>query len=177
MNLHLQYCIRAFIKKQHFKRNTMTSVSPQTAHCHTDCNKHTVTLTHFDTLLPMIEKVTAIGLGILSAYTNIQLFVPYFIGGAAIGVFSYLQNRQAVDITHQSSSCAYGLIEQLTQVKLPPIVSLAANVAVTVCHIDHHETVFVPVIALSLGAWVGKMAAYHCPDFSNLTFKKLACHC
>lgn len=156
----------------------MTSASHSTTHCHTDCSTHndvhtnTTIFSQFDAMLPTLEKVTAIGLGILSALTNVQLFVPYFIGGAAIGVFSYLQNRQAFDITHQSSSCAYGLIEQLTHVKLPPVVSLAANVAVTVCHIDHHESVFVPIIALSLGAWAGKMAAYHCPDFSTFDFKK-----
>lgn len=127
--------------------------------CHT--HNHTTVRTPFDELLPVIEKITAVGLGILSAATNFTLFTPFFIGGLALGVLSYVQNKESTESTHRASSCAYGLIEQLTEVSLPPIVSLAANVAITVCHIDHHQEVFVPIIALSLGAWAGKITAYH----------------
>ena len=134
---------------------------PQAVHNH-NCTQHSHTHnTLEDSLLPIIEKITAVGLGVFSVYTSFNSFVPFFIGGIILGVYSYMQNKEAVDITHRSSSCAYGLIEQLTQVSLPPVVSLAANVAMTVCHIDHHADVFVPIIALSLGAWAGKMTAYY----------------
>ncbi len=151
--------------------------SPSLTRCNSGCELHkhehvsrsTNSLkARFDSLLPLIEKITAIGLGVFSACTDFELFVPFFIGGILTGIYSYMQNKNAVDITHRTSSCAYGLIEQLTQVKLPPAISLAANVAMTVCHIDHHATVFVPIIALSLGAWVGKTAAYYSRDFSAI---------
>lgn len=151
------------------------------SHDHTVCGLHShahkTIKTHFDSLLPIIEKITAIGLGVFSAFTSFSSFVPFFIGGACLGIYGHMQNKDARNITNHSSSCAYGLIEQLTQVSLPPVVSLAANVAMTVCHIDHHAEVFVPIIALSLGAWAGKMTAYYIPDFSHHLSKKLFALC
>lgn len=150
--------------------------SPPISRCHSDCDLYTPPTTTFDSLLPVIEKITAIGLGILSACTSFELFVPFFIGGMLTGIYSYAQNKDVTNITHRTSSCAYGLIEQLTDVKLPPAVSLAANVAITVCHIDHHASVFVPIIALSLGAWAGKMVAHYSPDGIKKCLAKFTGH-
>lgn len=108
-----------------------------------------------DFLIKIIEKISAVALGAFSAYTNWKLFVPFFFAGVCIGVYSSMQDKKANHI-HPGSSCAHGLLEQLTGVKLPPIISLAANIAVTVCHIDHHADVFVPIIGISLGSWLGK---------------------
>ena len=120
-------------------------------------------ISKFDSLVGIIEKISAIALGVFSAYTSRTLFVPYFFVGFCIGIYSNIQNKDSCDHPDTVSSCAHGLLEQLTGVKLPRIVSLAANIAVTVCHIDHHETVFVPVIGISLGAWAGK-TALQCGD-------------
>lgn len=126
-------------------------------------------ISKYDSLVGVIEKISAIALGVFSAYTSRKLFVPYFFVGFCIGVYSNIQNEKSCDHPHSVSSCAHGLLEQLTGVKLPRIVSLAANIAATVCHIDHHETVFVPVTGISLGAWAGKIAL-QCGD---LVYKKI----
>jgi hypothetical protein len=137
------------------------SAAPSTPHVHSHsktefCHQKSEKC-HF--LINLTEKISAIALGIFSAYTNLKLFVPFFLAGVAIGIYSYNQDKDPCKKTHPTSSCAHGLIEQLTGVKLPRVVSLIANIAVTVCHIDHHATVFVPVVGVSLGAWIGKLGA------------------
>jgi len=110
-----------------------------------------------DRLLLVAEKISAVALGAFSAYTNIQLFVPFFLVGIALGIHTFLK-REASHVGHVPSiGCSQGFMEQLTGIKLPTALSLAANIAITICHIDHHETVFVPIVAISLGAWAGKM--------------------
>ncbi|MBA3817014.1 MAG: hypothetical protein H0X29_10960 [Parachlamydiaceae bacterium] len=113
----------------------------------------------FDFFVSIIEKMSAIALGVFSNSINSKLFVPSFFVGMVIGVYSYFEEKKSCQEIHPVSSCAHGLLEQLTGVKLPPIVSLVANLAVTVCHIEHHEAVFVPIIGISLGSWAGKTAA------------------
>lgn len=110
------------------------------------------------------ERITAIALGIFSAYVNIKLFLPAFLIGMTIGAYSHITNAR-----NSGSSCTNGLLEQLTGVKLPAPISLAANVAVTICHIDHHASVFVPIIGVSLGAWAGKNASY----YGSLAYKNI----
>lgn len=127
----------------------------------------------FDILINVIEKISAIALGVFSAYVNWKLFVPYFFVGVCIGIYSYTQDNASCSRPHPVSSCAHGLLEQLTGVKLPPVISLVANIAITVCHIDHHSTVFVPIIGISLGAWLGKTASH----YGDLYYKKINWHC
>jgi hypothetical protein len=112
-----------------------------------------------DGFMKIAEKVSAVVLGIFSALTDLKLFIPFFLTGMCIGIYDFLNNPRSASEKHEGSSCAHGFLEQLTGVKLPAPVSLAANVAVTICHIDHHAAVFVPIVGLSLGAWAGRMAA------------------
>ncbi len=130
-------------------------------HVHRENNCHSKEKSNFDLLINVIEKISAIALGAFSLYTNWQLFVPFFFVGTCVGIYSYIQDKKSCHEHNPASSCAHGLLEQLTGVKLPPIISLVANIAVTVCHIDHHATVFVPVIGVSLGNWIGKTASHY----------------
>lgn len=135
-----------------------------TQKCHTHCDHKSIESkkeSKFDVIMNILEKVSAVALGIFSAYCNWQLFLPFFAVGLAIGVYTYIKNEKAGKHTHPGSSCAHGLIEQLTGVELPKPISLAANIAVTVCHIDHHSSVFIPIVGVSLGAWVGKAASHY----------------
>lgn len=120
------------------------------SHCH---NKEKPSSNLF---MNVLEKISAIALGIFSAFTSLELFIPFFFVGVCIGFYSYMQEKESCEHSHPVSSCANGFLEQLTGVKLPPIISLAANIAVTICHIDHHATVFVPVVGISVGTWIGK---------------------
>jgi hypothetical protein len=152
------------------------SFTPKVSHSHSHSHTPGVDKCHqkekstFDVIINALEKISAVALGVFSCYVNWKLFVPYFFIGMTIGVYSYLQNNKSNDHVHAASSCANGLVEQLTGVKLPPVVSLAANLAVTVCHIDHHASVFVPVIGVSLGAWVGKSTCH----YGEMMQKKIA---
>lgn len=141
--------------------NTSPTTTHKHAHHHevkTCCAKEK---SKFDMVINVLEKISAVALGVFSAIVDWKLFVPFFFVGTGIGIYSYIQDSKVGGHVHPISSCANGLLEQLTGVKLPPVVSLAANIAVTVCHIDHHSTVFVPVIGVSLGNWIGKMACHY----------------
>lgn len=108
-----------------------------------------------DFAIDTIEKMSAVALGVFSLYTRWQLFIPFFVFGVCLGAFTQVKG-EAVHHVHHSSSCVRGLIEDLTGAKLPRILSTIAGVAVTLCHIDHHADVFVPIIGTSLGNWMGK---------------------
>lgn len=123
-------------------------------------------------MINIIEKISAIALGAFSLYTNRQLFVPFFLAGVCIGIYSYTKDKKSCHKYHPVSSCAHGLLEELTGVKLPSIISTIANIAVTVCHIDHHATVFVPIVGVSLGNWIGKTASHD----GVIAYKKITAH-
>lgn len=137
------------------------STNPRLLDNHTDHKIHSChkeEKTKIDCVISVLEKISAVALGIFSAYVDLKLFIPFFFAGVCIGIYSYVQDSKTCH-SHPVSACAHGLLEQLTGTKLPPLVSLIANLAVTVCHIDHHAVVFVPIIGISLGNWLGKTAS------------------
>ncbi len=131
---------------------------PNQVHASEACHNHGEQ-SQPDTLTSLIEKISTVALGAFSFYTNWQLFVPFFFIGICIGIYTHITDKESCSPHHPVSSCAHSLLEQLTGVKLPPTISLLANIGVTVCHIDHHDTVFVPIVGVSLGNWIGKTAA------------------
>lgn len=138
-------------------------------HHHLDAGKSKSTR-----IMEVLEKISAIALGVFSAFTDLKLFAPFFLIGAAIGVYSYFkQDKCCHESTSPASACSQGFLEHLTGVKLPAPISLAANIAVTICHIDHHATVFVPIVGLSVGNWVGKNATH----YGSLLYHKIEAHC
>jgi len=107
----------------------------------------------------LLEKVSAVALGAFAAYASFELFLPFFLSGTVLGLYQYISSGPQEKCGSVGSSCSQGVIEQLTGVKLPPLISLGASLAITWCHIDHHTSVFVPIIALGIGAWAGQTGA------------------
>ena len=99
-----------------------------------------------------LEKITAVGLAVFAYLTDTVLFIPFFLVGSAIGFYQALTSDATERESGARMGCSRGLMEQLTAIKLPRVVSLATDVAVMWCHIDHHSIVFVPMIALYSGA-------------------------
>jgi len=111
---------------------------------------------NYENVMAIAEKISVLALGVLSAMADFKLFLPFFIAGLGYGIYSAVTNQNGA--SHQiGSACSQGFLEQITGIGLPRPVSLLANVAITACHIDHHSSVFVPVTALSFGAWIGKI--------------------
>ncbi len=130
------------------------------------CSGHTYAPPLNDQLFYLLEKVSAVALGVIAAQVSIALFLSYFLLGTAIGLYQYFYTNAAERIAkNRASTCSQGLLEQLTGAKLPPLASLAANLAVTWCHIQHHSAIFVPIIGVSLGAWAGQTVG----DLSRLS--------
>jgi hypothetical protein len=141
----------------------MVSTVETSPHCHHAahcCSPKTPMEQNMETLLHMLEKVSLVALGALSFYTNWQLFLPFFLVGGAIGIYSAMQEKTWTQLSQAAASCTQGVLEQVTGIKLPPIVSLLSNVAITACHVAHHGMVFVPVVAVSIGAYAGKVITH-----------------
>lgn len=109
-------------------------------------------------LFSVLEKTCAVALVAFAAYVSLELFLPFFLAGAAIGIYQRFARGEG-GARANATACSQGFMEQLLKVKLPPLVSLGVNLAITWCHIQHHTVVFVPVIALTTGDWAGQMAA------------------
>lgn len=102
----------------------------------------------------MFMKVTAIALGAFAAYVEWKLFVASILVGIPLGFFWAIKGHHC-----PQASCS-GVIDNLTQTQLPPVINVIFGAAITICHLDHHPTVFVPLVGLSLGAWVGTFAQH-----------------
>jgi hypothetical protein len=103
-----------------------------------------------DPRLVIAMRIGALALGAFAAYVEWKLFVAALLVGIPAGVFWGSKGNQS-----PQSACSQGVIDNLTQTQLHPIINLIFGAAVTVCHIDHHPTIFVPIVGFSLGAWVG----------------------
>lgn len=123
------------------------------------CSGHIYAPPLNDQMFYLLEKVSAIALGFFAATASMHLFLGYFLIGTAIGLYQYFYTDIADRIAKtRTATCSQGLLEQLTGAKLPPLASLAANLAVTGYHVQHHSVIFVPIVGVSLGAWVGQTA-------------------
>lgn len=150
------------------KVNHLHTATPSCGTVHGCCMDHHTHTTKKSSMLRVLECVSAVALGVFSAITNIKLFVPFFLVGMAIGVYQYLKEGKQAGNNAPVSACSQGFLEQLTGSRLPVVISLMANIAVTLCHIDHHSDVFVPIVALTLGTWVGKVGA----ECGSLIYRK-----
>jgi|GEM_PF-2409186 len=145
----------------------MSCTIKRSENCGCVTQAHQLKVEIFDRVLDIAEKISVVALGVLAATTSSELFVPFFLAGSAYGIYSYFQNRDTVTV-QGTLGCTQGFLEQLTGIKLPRPVSFAANVAIVVCHLDHHASVFVPLVGISVGAWAGKMGA-ECLSFAART--------
>lgn len=102
-------------------------------------------------VLAVANKVCLLALALFSTSVRVKLFVPFFLLGVGVGAYSGYPHAHE----HRHGTCAQGFLEQLSGVELPAAWSLAANVIVTVCHIDHHPAAFVPIVAGVFGVSVG----------------------
>jgi len=104
--------------------------------------------------LRLAERVSTVALTVLAAYADLTLFIPFLFLGGAVGIYQNLNTKNLTAGRENGISCSQGFLEQLTRVKLPPLVSLGINLAITYSHITHHARTFVPIIALFSGVQI-----------------------
>ncbi|MBA3958079.1 MAG: hypothetical protein H0X51_06775 [Parachlamydiaceae bacterium] len=121
---------------------------------HTHQHEHVVS--RATPLERVISKAVFVAIGAFACYIEMQLFIPFFFVGMLIKTIQYQQQGDAILQGTDITSCSLSALEQLSEMRLPPMVSLAIIVATFVCHVEHHPSVFVPVTAIFLGAWVLK---------------------
>lgn len=109
-------------------------------------------------VLDVMEKLSAIAIGIFAAISGPVYFAGSFALGVALGLLSQRSTVCACGPAGAASSCSIGFLERNTGVKLPALVSLVAGFAVMAEHIRHHSHVFVPITGVTLGYWVGTVA-------------------
>lgn len=104
--------------------------------------------------------ISRIALGIIAAITSLTLFLPFFVGG--IGWALHQLHHPASHAHHHhhdpfSVSGCGEYMQTISGMEFSPEASLIVNLSITICHIDHHPTVFVPYSAVSVGMWVGQL--------------------
>lgn len=108
--------------------------------------------------IQILEKISAIAIGIFSAVVSPVLFSVSFAAGFILGMLSEKNSEGGGTPGYAVASCSRGFMEGITGVRLPPVISLAANAGVMAAHIEHHSVVFVPISGVILGMWAGKTA-------------------
>lgn len=124
--------------------------------------------TNSSKILKVLEKVSAVALLAFAAYTAFLLTSAFFVLGFSFGVYKNLTSETR-SINGGGAACSQGFLEQITGIKLPPALSLAVNVATTICHIEEHSTVFAPIVGFLVGASAGNYTAY----YGALAYKKI----
>lgn len=103
-----------------------------------------------------LEKVSLVALAAFAAVSDVFLFTYSFTAGMAIGLLWDGATQTQCDEQHKGcGTCSNGFLEHLTKVKLPLGIGVVANVAILAAHIDHHATVFVPLVGVTTGIYVG----------------------
>lgn len=100
-----------------------------------------------DALMMNLKKASDVALGLFSAYTDAKLFIPFFLVGTGLGVYNSIYDMKWCNYSI-GSSCGSDL-------NLPPQLLLIATFVIALTHIDHHSTVFVPIMATSFGVTFG----------------------
>jgi hypothetical protein len=142
------------------------NISMSIQHCATNCsNKIQESVSQIkkggtENVFRLIEKVSVVALGVLAALTSLELFLPSFALGVVVGILTPKHQHKHSHHSHKiEATCSHGYIEQGTGIELPRPLALAAGFAVTAVHIDHHASVFVPIVGVTLGIWVGNLTA------------------
>lgn len=144
--------------------NNMAATTPtchKQATCHNHCHQEAKS-TLCEDLFRVLEIVSLVALAVIAAYANPKIFFPFLGVGFILGV--YRQSNATPEkegCHHQSIGCSQGFFEQLTGEKLPPLFGLGVNLAIAYEHLDHHTRIFVPIIGLNAGIWLGKHV-YRC---------------
>ncbi len=124
---------------------------------HTHKHSHsTKKNTDIDQYLNVAQVVSAIAVVAFALYVDPALFAASFVFGVFVGAYQSFRRAEGDRCSTEGASCSQGVFEQLSGVKLPKIIELIASVAVVLCHIDHHPTVFIPISGLYFGARLGK---------------------
>jgi fatty acid desaturase len=108
---------------------------------------------------PLLRRVTAVALIAFAAYTEMTLFIPFFVGGVSVGIFQHYFREKPEGKLSQIASCAHGFLEQTTGVQLPEEVSVICGGYLAYHHIEHHPESDVPVAAIIAGAWLVDLMA------------------
>jgi hypothetical protein len=86
-----------------------------------------------------------------------QLFLPFLGLGIAVRVYQIVTNS-AENVSCGGTSGCGGILPEALGINLPPLIVFFANLAIMYCHIDHHPTIFIPIIGLWMGAWAAQLS-------------------
>ncbi len=126
------------------------------------CRKHHRDGTLRKTTTDYVVLISRIALGIIAAITSLVLFVPFFVGGIGWALHK-LHDPSLHSHYHHHHHDPFSVagcgeyMQTISGMEFSPEANLVANLAITICHIDHHPIVFVPYSALSIGMWVGQL--------------------
>jgi len=152
-----------------------------------DCHHHESMLSNKKVMLAMqiLEKISFVALAAFAGYTSPRLFLSFVGGGTVLSIYLHWDAKSPCKNPHSEDKhthvhdegdgggCSQGFLEKLTGVRLPAPLGLAANFAITACHIDHHDSIFVPLVGLNTGMWLGKQIGEYLP----LGYRRISAWC
>lgn len=101
----------------------------------------------------VVEKTYIFAIVAFSIITDLDLFIPSFLFGLMVGVYNHYNEKNECKHGHSVSACSSEILAQLLSIKLPHLIALTMGVAVLIQHIEHHPSVFVPLVGIWSGAW------------------------
>jgi hypothetical protein len=107
--------------------------------------------------ITLLDTISRIALGVIAMITSATLFIPWLGIGVVWGLYEHHNQTKSCSHQHGFAGCGQGFMERMAGTPFRPELSLIANLAVTICHIDHHPTIFVPYSGFALGMWMGQL--------------------
>lgn len=105
-----------------------------------------------------LDIVSRIALAVIATITSATMFGSTLCVGILWGLYEHHTQPDSCSHDHAFAGCGQGFMERMAGMHFRPELSIFANLAVTICHIDHHPIVFVPYCGIALGMWIGQLA-------------------
>lgn len=128
-------------------------------------------------IMGILEKVTFVALTVLAFYMEPELTGYFAAGGFVIGLCMYWGTPPPEDDPKKVKpiGCSQGFLEEMTGLRLPPPLGLAANIAIFYHHLEHCSEVFAPLVGLNFGYKLGQMAGIYLPKYLPEFYNRFCC--
>ncbi len=124
----------------------------QTTHQHHTCNIPSTN----SKISKVITTICRVAIGVFAAIVAPKLFACTFAIGLAWGIYQAYKNPEVEHKHMVPAGCSQAFLEHLAGVHFSEEMTLAIGAAITITHIEHHPEVFVSLVGVALGHYVGK---------------------
>lgn len=143
------------------------SVSPCATNCHLVQRK----TSYYDQYVEIANKVSMVVLGLIATISSPDIFAIFAVLGTAGGLIQHWNSARQCG-KGSTSFCSQGFFETALGIKMPAIMNVFTNLAITFAHLAHHEETYIPILGLYVGFWAGNEIGPHL-DWASKKIKSL----